>query len=130
MTNLRMIAAIAFLPLVLAACENGAPDWVTNTFPNTTQGFEQGGILGAVDGATDAILARCRMLDGAETTLVVDSAAAAVGSEATSAVDRIRVVRRRACELAGAVQFFADGNWRPVAVAPETSPEPAVKPES
>lgn len=129
--KLTIAALVLALPLALAACENGAPDWVTKTFPNTTAGYEQGGILGALDGASSALLARCQMLDGEEVQAVIDTAAAGIGPAASEAVEQIRALRRRACAAIGAVNFFVDGAWIPVEpVAPAAAPEPAAKPAS
>ena len=74
--------------------------------PQTTAGFEVGGIIGALDGASGAILARCQTLDGVDVRVAVDAAALGIGQE--DALERVRTSRKRACDVAGAIALLAD----------------------
>ncbi|MEM9100554.1 MAG: hypothetical protein AAGC79_18760 [Pseudomonadota bacterium] len=69
--------------------------------PQTVAGFESGGILGALDGASGAVLARCRRLDGEEFRVAVDTIGAEAGASMT--VQSLRVERQKICATAGAV---------------------------
>ncbi len=96
MKVIRIAAAV----LTLAGCET-----IGSFAPQTVAGFEAGGILGAVDGATGAILARCRLLDGQEIRVAVDGLAGRTGLD----VEQIRAERVKACAVAGAVALLGDG---------------------
>lgn len=93
--------SIAIVAMALSGCEA-----VRAVAPQTTAGFETGGLLGALDGASGAILARCRTLDGTLIRVAVDDVAVATG--ASDLVGNVRQARMRACERAGQVQAFID----------------------
>lgn len=95
------VIAIAAAVLTLAGCET-----MRTAAPHTTAGFEAGGVLGAFDGASGAVLARCRTLDGQVVRVAIDDVALGTGRE--DAVDDIRLRRQRACALIGAVHMLAD----------------------
>jgi hypothetical protein len=97
---MRLIA-IAAAVLTLAGCET-----MRTVAPHTTAGFEAGGVLGALDGASGAVLARCRTLDGQVLRVAMDDLALGTGNE--DAVGDIRVRRQQACAVIGAVQVIAD----------------------
>lgn len=127
-TIFAMIAAAA----IVSGCE--AARMIA---PQTTAGFETGGVLGALDGASGAILAKCRTLDGVEVRVAVDSVAALAGEVSDRVnldlVDRVRAAREKACLTASQVNaIFADDVAVPIeppaedaAAAPATSPVPA-----
>lgn len=87
-------------------------DTVKSIAPQTTAGFEENGIVGALDGASGAVVAGCRSLDAMR--LAVDGLAIATG--AGDVVDDMRAARMRACAVAGAVQAVRPG----AAAAPVT----------
>ena len=93
--------SIALVAMSLSGCEA-----VRTIAPQTTAGFETGGLLGALDGASGAILARCRTLDGSLIRVAVDDVATVTGS--SDLVGDVREARKRACERAGRVQAFID----------------------
>ncbi|MEL7469522.1 MAG: hypothetical protein AAFN27_13775 [Pseudomonadota bacterium] len=86
---------------ILAGCET-----VNTIAPQTVAGFEANGIIGAIDGASGAIIAKCRTLDGDEIRVSVDLAGDVTGQGAL--IDRVRAARKHACESAGNVQAFVD----------------------
>ena len=92
--------AIAAAVLTLAGCEA-----MRTVAPHTAAGFEAGGVLGALDGASGAILARCRTLDGQIVRVAVNDLA--LGTGTSGLVDDIRLRRQRACALIGAVHVLA-----------------------
>jgi hypothetical protein len=104
------VIAIAAAVLTLAGCET-----MRTVAPHTTAGFESGGVLGALDGASGAVLARCRTLDGQVVRVAVDDVA--LGTGTTDTVEDIRVRRQQACALIGAVQIIAEAD----APAPEST---------
>lgn len=85
----------------LAGCEA-----MYRVAPQTSAGFEAGGVLGALDGASGAILARCRTLDGALIRVAIDDVATLTSG--TDAVARVREARKAACARAAAVAFVVD----------------------
>lgn len=95
--------AIAFAAmLAIGGCE------VARTIaPNTTAGFEENGVLGALEGASGALLVTCRTLDGEVVRVAVDGLALATGT--TDAITAIRSLRQKACAAAGAVHVISDG---------------------
>lgn len=95
--NLALVACLSILP----AC-----DALRVVAPQTVAGFETGGVLGALDGASGAILSRCRTYDGLVVRVAVDHLAIATGTG--SLVDRVRGARQQACRIAGAVNTIAD----------------------
>jgi hypothetical protein len=94
------IIRIAAAVLTLAGCQS-----IGSFAPQTVAGFEAGGILGAIDGATGAILARCRTLDGHEVRIAIDGLAGSTGVD----VGQLRAERAKACAVAGAVAILGDG---------------------
>ena len=70
--------------------------------PQTTAGFEANGILGALDGASGAIIARCRTLDGGRVRVAIDGLADL--TDQGILLTDIRDVRERACAAASLVQ--------------------------
>lgn len=95
--NLALVACLAVLP----ACDS-----LRALAPQTVAGFETGGVLGALDGASGAILSRCRTFNGLVVRVAVDHLAVSTGTGAL--VDRVRDARHRACRIAGAVNTVAD----------------------
>ena len=98
--------AIAAAVLTLAGCET-----MRTVAPHTTAGFEAGGVLGALDGASGAVLAKCQTLDGQILRVAIDDLALGTGTE--DVVDDIRVRRQQACAIIGAVQVIADEGAEP-----------------
>jgi hypothetical protein len=92
--------AIAAGVLALSACET-----MQVLAPQSVAGYEAGGILGAIDGATGAVLARCRTLDGAEVRVAIDGLSGATGL----GIDAVRAERQKACAVVGAVALVGDG---------------------
>lgn len=74
--------------------------------PQTAAGFATGGVLGALDGASGAILARCQTLDGSMVRVAVDNLAVETGQGRL--IDRVRGARERACRIASNVSVFVD----------------------
>ena len=93
--------SIALVALTVSGC-----DTVRTIAPQTTAGFETGGLLGAIDGASGAILARCKTLDGGLIRVAVDDVATATGE--TDAVEHVRELRKRACAKAGEIHALVD----------------------
>ena len=87
--SLMMISTAACEPLRLIA-------------PRTTAGFEAGGLLGALDGASGAILARCKTLDGLTIRVALDGIADRAGQ--SGSLDRARDLRQAACRNASRVK--------------------------
>ncbi|MEM9061820.1 MAG: hypothetical protein AAGD13_15275 [Pseudomonadota bacterium] len=85
----------------LAGCET-----VKTVAPQTAAGFEANGIIGAIDGASGAIIAKCQTLDGDTVRVSVDIAGDVTGQG--ELVDRVRDARKKACEKAGKVQAFVE----------------------
>ncbi len=100
LVNLKKLALAACL-VMLPAC-----DALRVVAPQTVAGFEAGGVLGALDGASGAILARCRTLDGQILRVAVDNVAVATGTDQITG--DIRAARVRACNIAGAVHTLTD----------------------
>jgi hypothetical protein len=98
--------AIACAVLTLAGCET-----MRAVAPQTVAGFEANGVLGALDGATGAVLARCRTLDGEEIRVAIDGLAGLTGL----GLDYAREQRRKACAVVGAVAILGDGLAAPAA---------------
>ena len=107
--------------IALTGCET-----MRTLAPQTTAGYEANGILGALDGATGAILARCKLLDGQEVRIAVDSLAATAGQALT--IDAIRVMRQRACAQIGAAAVVGDLLLAPPPAPPMVAPMPEPKP--
>ncbi|MEM9045750.1 MAG: hypothetical protein AAGC81_13760 [Pseudomonadota bacterium] len=89
-------SAFLIVAVWLAGC-----DTLEDIAPQTVAGFESGGILGALDGASGAILARCRGLDGEEFRVAVDTLGAQTGAAQT--VEAVRAERQKICATAGAI---------------------------
>lgn len=92
---------------IAAALTIGGCEVARTVAPHTTAGFEQGGVLGALEGASGVVLATCRTLDGEVVQVAVDGLAFAAGAE--DALEAVRAARRRACAAAGAVHVVSDG---------------------
>ncbi|MEM6663652.1 MAG: hypothetical protein AAF666_15915 [Pseudomonadota bacterium] len=99
MKYIAIVAAIA-----LSGCEAAR-----TIAPQTTAGFETGGIIGAIDGASGAILAKCQTVDGEIFRVAVDSVADTVGQG--ELVDRVRAARKKACAKAGRVAAFVEESF-------------------
>src|SRR5690625_4521259 len=98
-----MLKAIAFAAIfAIGGCE--AARMIA---PNTTAGFEEGGVLGALEGASGAVLATCQTFDGEVVRVAIDGLADATGT--SHAVARIRAARQKACAAAGAIYVISDG---------------------
>lgn len=87
---------IPFLMFSVTACEQ-----IRELAPRTTAGFEAGGILGALDGASGAVLARCKTLDGLTIRVALDGLVESVGDADT--LSRARELRQAACQNAARV---------------------------
>lgn len=98
MSRILLVAAAA---LTLSGCEA-----VRTIAPQTVAGFESNGLIGAVDGASGAILARCKTLDGSVVRVAVDGLSVSTGT--SSLVDRVREARQRACGIASNVNVLVD----------------------
>lgn len=94
-----MKASALAVAVLLAGCET-----MRTIAPQTTTGFERGGVFGALDGASGAILARCRLLDGEVLRGAIDQAAADTGTG--DALADIRARRRQLCAVLGAVNLI------------------------
>ena len=123
-TSFPLIAAAA--ALALAACAT-TPDGDTDRagtlkmlFPNTVAGFEQGGILGAVDGAAGAVTVQCARLDEPEVRAAFDALAAA--TDQTAVLAGIRAVRAKGCTVAASAGLLGS------ALAPGVAPVPVPAP--
>ncbi|MEM9737392.1 MAG: hypothetical protein AAF908_12435 [Pseudomonadota bacterium] len=97
---LRMTMMV--LVLALSACAT-----LESVAPRTVAGFRTGGILGALDGATGAILARCRRYDGTEFRIALETLAVETG--AGDNLVRLREKRLSACRAAGAISVLTGG---------------------
>lgn len=106
------VIAIAASVLTLAGCET-----MRTVAPQTVAGFEANGVLGAIDGATGAILTRCRTLDGREIRIAFDGLA----DTAASDIEQIRAERQKACAVVNAVAIFGAGLALPAEPAQLTS---------
>lgn len=96
---MRIFAMIA-CAVALSGCET-----LEALAPQTVAGFEAGGVLGALDGASGAILARCRRYDGAEFRVAMDVLGENTGT--TGRVQSVRSERRKICATAGAVAILS-----------------------
>ena len=94
---MKRLLICALLTGTLAGCEAAR-----TIAPQTTAGFEAGGILGALDGASGALVARCRTLDGGNVRVAIDNVAAFLDQGIL--LSGIRDVRERACAAAALVQ--------------------------
>lgn len=102
---------------MLAGC--GSPQFA-QMFPQTAAGWDAGGVLGALDGATGAVLVRCRTLDGDVVRIAVDDVAASFGTD----VDHIRMIRQQACGRIGALDLLGDVLLAPPPAAGMAAPVP------
>jgi hypothetical protein len=100
------LIAIAAAVLTLSGCEA-----MRTVAPHTTAGFQAGGVLGAVDGASGAVLARCRTLDGRIVRIAIDDLALGTGTGAL--VNGVRMRRQQACAVIGAVHVIAGEGGAP-----------------
>ncbi|MEM7189363.1 MAG: hypothetical protein AAF439_07110 [Pseudomonadota bacterium] len=95
-----------YFAILAAATVLGGCEAARVVAPQTTAGFETGGVLGALDGASGAILAKCKTLDGVSFRVAVDTVGETVGQG--DLVDRVRAARKKACATAGRVAAFVD----------------------
>lgn len=93
---MRAIIMAAAL-LVLPGCET-----VRTLAPQTAAGFEANGVIGAVDGASGAIVARCLSPEGVRYRVALDVLAEEVGLALPLA--EVRKRQDKACRVAGAVR--------------------------
>ena len=93
---------IAAAVLALSGC-----DTMRTIFPHTTAGFEENGVVGAIDGASGVLLATCRTLDGQIVHVAADDVAASTGKD--DLLNNVRERRQQACAVIGAVQAVANG---------------------
>lgn len=100
MTTFRSLVALILGVTFLGGCEA-----LRTIAPQTVAGFEANGLIGAVDGASGAILATCRTLDGQVIRVAVDGLALETG--AGDLVERVRAARHRTCAIAGGVSVLA-----------------------
>lgn len=98
MKHLVLASALVLLP----GCEA-----LRAIAPQTTAGFEANGILGALDGASGAIVARCRTASGADLRVAVDGIVALTGHG--DLVARVRNARANACTTATRINAVVDG---------------------
>lgn len=91
---------LTFIILSVSAC-----DPFRMIAPRTTAGFESGGVLGALEGASGAILARCRTLDGVTIRVTLDGLADLAGQ--SGKLDQARDLREEACRRASRVNAAA-----------------------
>src|SRR5690625_2855136 len=97
-----MLKAIAFAAIfAMGGCEVARM-----IAPNTTAGCEEGGVLGALEGASGVVLATCHTFDGEVVRIAIDGLADATGTG--DAVARIRAARQKACAAAGAIYVISD----------------------
>lgn len=73
--------------------------------PQTYAGWQAGGLPGALNALSGAIVAKCKTLDGREFTINVDNLANAVG--AVDSLEEVREKRKRACVAANAVLILS-----------------------
>lgn len=90
-----------FLLLSLLVMSVSACDPFRMIAPRTVAGFESGGVLGALDGASGAILAKCETLDGLTIRVALDEVADLAGQ--SDNLGRIRDLRQTACLKASRV---------------------------
>ena len=112
MTKKLVISAI--LAVSVSGCEA-----IRAIAPQTVAGFEANGLIGAVDGATGAVIARCATLDGQVIRVAVDDLAAEV--DGTDLVTRVRSARERACRIARSASLVADTTGLNAAEEAETA---------
>lgn len=83
--------------------------------PRTAAGFAANGVLGALDGASGAIIARCETIDGTAFRVAIDEVA--TETDQTEALDAVRESRRRICRIAanaktiGALGAAGSSDW-------------------
>jgi len=111
-----------WIPVALALAVSGCAA-VRTIAPQTVAGFETGGVLGALDGASGAILARCRTIDGKAIRVTVDSVAIATGTG--DLVDRVRDARRDACAKAAEIAAYIDEDGGTALDLPVEETDPA-----
>lgn len=92
---------ISMTVMALSGCDS-----LRDFAPYTVAGYETGGVLGALDGASGAVLARCRTLDGAEFRVAVDDTAVLTGTG--DLVERVRSARENACTTAASAAFLME----------------------
>lgn len=117
-------AALALTAIVGACTPQPGDDrsLLERALPNTTAGFERGGIVGATEGFTGAFGVICERLDGAEFTAAVN--AAALAFDLTEQTEAVREVRQDLCERGAAVAGLA-GVWSQTGEVVEIEGPPA-----
>ena len=91
-------------------------DRLEQAFPLTSNGFNTGGIVGAVSGFSFGVQAICRTLDGHETVVPVDMSPADMA--APDRLEKIREKRRAVCASFGTAAVPVDGVAVPLTSAP------------
>lgn len=110
---MKLVIPMLVAALTLAGCAT-VPPWVEKAFPRAAAGYEAGGVLGAIDGATGTILVICRKLDGETFTASVDYAAEVFTVE--DEVAYVRNIRKKICEGVGAIAVLVEAaTAKPVA---------------
>ena len=97
------IIGTALLGLTLST---GGCAQLKQAFPQTVAGWEANGFVGAVDGATGAIIAICEKLDGERFRVAIDNAAERFGVETT--LEKVREIRAGGAKDI-TEQYLADG---------------------
>ncbi|MEM6624454.1 MAG: hypothetical protein AAF674_19700 [Pseudomonadota bacterium] len=92
--------------LLVACVALGGCTALETAFPQTTAGFKANGVVGAVDGASGAVVAICEDLDGQQFRVAIDNLADEIGAD--TALDRVRQARQKACGIAGGAKDVTD----------------------
>ena len=74
--------------------------------PNTVAGFNDNGIIGAFDGATGAIMARCKLVDGTEVRIAAEEFADEIN--ALVALGKLRSAREKICSTVADARALGD----------------------
>lgn len=86
------------ITLLLCAALLGGCATLRTLAPQTVDGFETNGLIGAIDGASGAIQARCRRLDGTVLRVALDDLAHL--SDRSDLLADTRRTRRHVCAMA------------------------------
>jgi hypothetical protein len=122
----RLFLTLPLLAIVVALSGCGGAG---AAFPLTSNGYEQGGIVGAVSGFNIGVQAVCRQLDSEETVAAANLSAGDFG--AAKDLEKIRVRRRSICLSVGTVGLLVDGVIVPLtagAPSPLTPSAPSAAP--
>ena len=107
---MKILAALTVIAAI-SGCEA-----IRTVAPQTVAGFETNGVVGAIDGASGAVMARCQTLDGVQLRVALDTIAADGGSligkgdAAADLLDRVRAARAKLCDAAGRIRAAAGEN--------------------